>query len=205
MAITIDQNGIPTINTSAALTDAEKAEIIQSPSQPEVTFASLLRGFLDFATAAIGAVIDPVTRKFYAQVTASPVLVGEATKQVAFTPDEGQTGRSLTWNASDEGVPDTALVAALGEVVGAVQPRMTVESLLARAIAAIPEALQDKCLIEVDQTTMKVTVHQYDNAAGRVAGADSISLAGTNIVVTLAEPADAGNPAALVFEGGPTA
>lgn len=203
MPVTIDQNGIPTINSFGTLTAAEKSEIIQSPAQPEVTFASLLRGFMDVADDPFIAVIDPVTRKFRA--LESPTAQLAAAKHIELNPSAGQTGRSLSWGQASVGSPDAALDAAVVSIRGSVLPKMTVESLVSRILAVIPEAMQDKCLIEVNQTSETVTIHQYADAAARAAASAAVSVgSATGIVVTLAEPSDPGNPAALIFEGGST-
>jgi hypothetical protein len=213
----IDQNGLPEVGGAGTLTDAEIQTVINSPAQPEVTFGSMVRGFLDIAAGVCWAVIDPVTRLFKAgEGAAGAAIVGAsegtaayaATKFIRIHPDPAQTGRSLTWEPSDEGLPTQALMDAVLAITGATKPKISVESLVSRVLGAIPDALQDKVLVVVDQDNAAVNVVEFNSAANRalaVADVAAVNIAAAHAVaVTLSEPAAAGGADPLVFEGGST-
>lgn len=212
MAVSIDQNGIPTlVGESDGMLDGESASILESPEQPQVTFASLVRGFLDVAAAAASVIIDPVLRRFRGEDNVVQTELLAATKSITLAPDAGQTGRSLAWSVTaSAGGPTQALIDALTGTVAAVKPRMTVESLTARILDAIPVALQDKVMVSIDQTDGNIKIWESATAGARVTDSNAVwdealaTAPDRSIKITLSEPQTEGSAANLVFEGGST-
>ena len=213
----VDQNGQPTdIVKAPAITDEIQAGILQTPGQPDVSFSSVVAGYLSKMTDAAYIVIDPVTRKIVGATDTDAVVAAttEGTKKVqTFGPVDGQTGRSLKW---EQKARESGFDADLGEALQAVvdapteRPNYRVESLVQALLRAIPEEFEnvdEMPMIVVDQSAGTVKVIWWSDARGEAQGAldnFDVETATNGFQVVLEDTEESGGAAPLIFEGGET-
>ena len=171
-----DQNGLVTIEAAkGTATGREAAGAFLTPTPTQWSFSSLVDNILAQLTAASVVVIDTVNRKvfFTDDPTKATALKGAADaddveNMVILNPDSGQTGRSLTWTATDGGnFPEERT--ALENAVGAAKPRKTVASLVSSVLSARSDEtdlpLDPPKLIIVDQIGQSVQCNYTDTTA----------------------------------------
>ena len=203
---TVDQSGLVTIEPAkgtAGGRSAIAAQIVPTPTQ--FSYGSLVRACMDAAETAAVVVVDVQNRKVYftddGTVGTALDTAARGANYLAFLPDAGQTGRSITWTADAPNgtVPDAWMTG----VVEAAKPRLSVESLVSRAIGYINPADQPEPpkQVIINQNTGEVVVSYSDRGAS-VAGVSLSS--GNSGQLTLSEPTPSATASALIFEGGST-
>lgn len=206
----MDQNGYVTVVADKGSVGGRAvASEIVIPSPNQFSYAALIDGLLAGLETAAVMVIDPVARKVYfsddagtAAALAEAANNTDTAKRVEFTPETGQTGKSLTWEGAAAETPVEA--ADLVELSGAVKPRRSAAS-MAAAILAAPGAVTPTAaaarMVIVDQINGKVSAIE-DNTSAAVALVTIT--AGNSGVLQLSEPETPETAPKLIFEGGAT-
>lgn len=206
----MDTNGFVTINLSAGTVGGrEKATALVTPTQEQWSFAALVDGLLSQLTNASGIVIDTVNRTVrFTDDSAKVTLLKNAVqnngtgKIAKYTPDAGQTGRSLTWSV--EAVDGTldAGIDSHEALVNAAKPKKSVSSLVTGILTlkdADGNSVTPPKLIMIDQVAVDVTAVEDNNTAA-VAAVNITT--GNSGLIELSEPTVDGEPTPLAFEGG---
>lgn len=203
-----DTNGIVSVlnATGTAYTDADNLKIVTAESAPaQQSVSSIVKNLLVISADAVCVAYNSLTRRFLS----SPVSVIDdyngvtGTKVFTFTPDAGQSGRSLAWTATAGSGFDTAAATALGALVATAKPTVTAEALMQSIVKSMPA---DKdCIVVLDQDSRQIRVYTNTNFTALSTQVDFVGYAASNfgIALELSEPVLASTGAApLVFEGG---
>jgi hypothetical protein len=201
-----DQTGIPSIVTAKSASAAQTtfADVV-TPQPLAESLASLVRAALDKFTDAAVIVIDPSSRKVTAATGAQGVAIKVAAGGACGNPatifaDEGQTGRSLTYNYEDKNQIEASQATALEAACDAAKPRRTVEGLVS-ALLNSEFTAEPPCII-VDQTNGQITVLNPTSGTSVGTAVNAVIVAGDQIQMALTEPETTGTASALPFEGG---
>lgn len=212
----IDANGVPTIEAAKGTAAGREAMALALvPQTPQVSFATLVDEALAQLDAAAVIVIDPLNRKLYVtdDSTKGAALVAAATNSGTYngcvlTPEDGQEGRSLTWDRTEAGTPTWSSDA--GAVVSTeTKPKKTVSAAVSAYLQSAYDGEENtpttrKALIVVDQINGVIKVAEDSNGAKATAVANVTLNAGNSAEITLSEPPSEGTASKLIFEGGAT-
>jgi hypothetical protein len=204
-----DTNGLVTIEGAKGTAGGRAvAAAFLTPTPTQWSFASLVENLLAQLENAAGIAIDTVARKVYFtdDLTQLQTLRGVATNGDdghigIFSPDPGQTGRSLTWalESVDDGPTNETELTAL---VASTPPKKTVSSLVSSILTAKDaegNPITPPKVIFIDQHAVNVITVDDDRSTALAAATINAGNAG---VLTLTEPTAEGEVAPLPFEGG---
>lgn len=205
--MSVIKNGTPTIVQAGSQALGQAV----SETTPNVISVTNVIGnaMAQFNDAAF-MVYHPHTGKFYASSGASQraglsVAIVDP-ENLYLDPDDGQTGRSLAFSAT---AGNTLAGISITDLVTAVKPKFTVESLVARLLAKIQEreaaspAEAGKFFIVVDQVNKRVGIVKSDDEGGSIGDLDATVLsAGESVKMTLTPEAEESVSSPLPFEGG---
>lgn len=204
--------GKATITTpSGTFADATKAVEVTGETTPDVSVSGVIRSTMSLLSAAVHMLIDPILRKIIVTDDAGANIDAAALWSSSFNPLDGQTGRTLEWEAQAAvGAFPNDLSAALAGVLAPVTPKRSVESMVSALLDAVPEAYKDRVQIAVNQADSNIIVNYYATAGARAVdtGLKAGALeAGTNSAVVelsgaaIQTEAPSGDTS-LPFEGG---
>lgn len=209
------QRGIPTVvqdgNTST-LTEGVGA-LIALPETPEVSLSLLLGGALANTAAAIEVLIDIPGRRFVMAPQSSEnsafqdgiaALPASGYSKSVFAPEEGQEGRSVTWDdPTNTGATRPAWLIAIAERLAPVRPKFTAESFLSMVAAEIPADFDGKVFVYVDQNAGTISVVTFPAATAIPANVTAVfeDTESDIVSIELADPVVDGAPTPLKFEG----
>lgn len=203
----MDTNGVVTVDQAIGEFLGNETAFTQAEA-PQVGISSLIRAALDGAAGEIVIMFDPVERKVFVADPAANLAglftadCGTAIK--TFTPNTGQTGRSLTWVAGDAGAGFPAGVnSTIDPLVDAADPKRTLSSLLNSLFSGVKPEMTPNPYVVVDQNTKTVSVIESGGAGDPLTAlAAMVSSAVQDAAYcTLTDQAGPGdNP--LPFEGG---
>lgn len=205
-----DQTGLVEVNETAGT--AGGRELIQEALTPTVdpvekSMASLVDLILASLTSAATVAIDTVGRKIYftddaAKGALIAALDSDPDMAIKFTPDAGQTTKSLLWT-TEGGIEYGTSQDPIEDVVKATRPAKSVASVISGILSA---KLADETpaltpgLIIVDQINKTVSAVKGDFSSNLAA----LQLnAGNSGVLELSEP-EVTSETKLPFEGGAT-
>lgn len=198
--------GIPSVpSKNGYSTDEGKALI--GVSDQSITLGSVISNALRLTTDPVKIIIDAYNLKAFVSTGSEfkDAFTAEAgnLSNVVFTPTANQEGRSLEWGAAltgEVGAQRTAIQAA-ATIVDPVVPKMSVESLVARALAMVDK--QEGVFVEIDQAAGTVTLIKAETGGEGSLAMAGTAPAGTRAAIVALEPVVVDNNAtALKFEGG---
>jgi hypothetical protein len=204
-----DQTGIPSI-VAAKSADASETlfEDVVTPQPLAESLSSLVRAALDKFTDEAVIIIDPLSRKVTAATGSQGALLkaafaGGTGDAAVLSPETGQTGRSLTWEATGIGNLSAPYDEAANAAFDAAKPRRTVEGLVAALLTGIDYTTNALPVIMIDQAEAEVTMKVEESAGAVQTLVNAVSVAGDQIQMALTEP-ETVTTSNLIFEGGAT-
>jgi hypothetical protein len=170
------------------------------------SFATVVGDLLAELASAAVIVVNPNTRKVTAATGGQAaaligVMDGNAMNSAQIVPDGNQTGRSLTWEAS-QSLSDlpSQMVDAVNAAIQPAKPRRSVESLVSAILTAEFGAVAP--VIVIDQREGKVFVCEPGNDPSAWDTALASAKAGDQVSVEISDNSPESDAPKLVFEGG---